>query len=153
MLFRLSRGTCYRELRFSRTPDKSGNPNQLAVTQRNGRSDGNPHDCQPGYESNGAHRGELSIPHPVRCCRWARSAGLGHLTSFQVSAQRPQAQPLGGNRQGCFIYGALVSLSVFRKATIAASSAGVKPRLPTSLVMLVAYSGAGQPAPGTSRVL
>ena len=52
-----------------------------------------------------------------------------------------------------FTYGNFVSVSVFRKATIATSYAGVRPRLPTSLVMLAAYSGAGQPASETSRVL
>jgi len=83
MLFRLSRGTCYRELRFSRTPDKSGNPNQLAVTQRNGRSDGNPHDCQPGYESNGAHRGELSIPHPCDAVGGHDQLALAFLLHFR----------------------------------------------------------------------
>src|SRR5450759_3952959 len=75
------------------------------------------------------------------------------LTSFRASAQRHRAKPLGGNGQRYFTCGNFVSVSVFRKATIASSSAGVRPRLPTSLVMLAAYSGAGQPAPGTSRVL
>jgi len=52
-----------------------------------------------------------------------------------------------------FTYGNFASVSVFRKATIASSSSCVRPRLPTSLFMLAAYSATGQPAPGTSRVL
>ena len=58
-----------------------------------------------------------------------------------------------GEWQRYFTYGNFVSVNVFRKETIAASSYVVRPRLPNSLVMLAAYSGAGQPAPGTSRVL
>src|ERR1035437_301749 len=44
-----------------------------------------------------------------------------------------------------------MSVIVFRKATIASSSVVVRPRLPTSLVMLAAYSDAGQPHRGYCR--
>jgi hypothetical protein len=44
--------------------------------------------------------------------------------------------------------------SVFRKATMASSSPLFRPRLPSSVwLTLAATSGAGQPAPDTSRVL
>src|ERR1035437_1792588 len=57
-------------------------------------------------------------------------------TYFRDSVQRPPAKPLGVKGQRLLTDGQFVSFSVFRKATIAGSSAVVRPALPTSLQLV-----------------